>query len=394
MASVRRRGTKDSKPVWTLTVFCGWGPDPKQPGQLKKLTKSETFIGSERKALAKAAALERDREQGIVTPGKLTMGELLDDVLLDYQMNGKDLEWATRVVEKHLRPKFAGLSPAKVTTATLRKYVTERMEQGAKGSTINRSLSVLRRAFNLGKKAGKVVVTPFFPMLTESNARTGFIEREQYIALRDALPEYLRPLLAFSYFTGCRRGEMLGLKWSQVDMDSRVVRLKPTETKNKHGRVIPLGQELWQMLVIQKQRRDTYFPNCEHVFFGDEGRPIVDFRRSWRNACYQAGLWQGDEATGNPTVILHDMRRSAIRDMVRSGVPEKQCMEISGHRTRSIFDRYDVVNEADLLEAVRKRDEYHRAKDQAEPEADSEKIPKSPISNGATAHGGGSKLLN
>ena len=161
-----------------------------------------------------------------------------------------------------------------------------------------------------------------------------------------------------------RRGEILSLKWEHVDLLNRQIRLNPGDTKNGEGRVIPLGDELADTLRSQLHLRNTTVPDCQLVFFRivktkehpvPRWLPIGDFRKAWEAACAESGL---------TSQKFHDLRRSAVRNLVRSGVQERVAMMISGHKTRSVFDRYNIVSEQDLTDAVRKLQKF---RDAAEP---------------------------
>ncbi len=134
---------------------------------------------------------------------------------------------------------------------------------------------------------------------------------------------------------------MRGLEWRDVDLTGHVVRLRPELSKNKTGRVLPLQGELLDVLERAATRRRL---DCTRVFHVD-GQPIGAFRKSWARACKTAGL---------ENLIVHDLRRSAVRNMVRAGITERACMALSGHKTRAIFDRYNIVSEADLTDAAGK----------------------------------------
>lgn len=155
---------------------------------------------------------------------------------------------------KNTKPLFPDLEVTAITTEAIKKYVAFRRstDQGARpyrgrldevqqipikpacNATINRELALMKHSFHLGWKSTprKVATVPYIPMLEEHNVRKGFFEHDQFLAMRTALPEYLRPVLTFAYYTGCRRGEILALQWSQVDLLERAVRLEPGTTKN------------------------------------------------------------------------------------------------------------------------------------------------------------------
>jgi integrase len=304
------------------------------------------------------------------------VAQLLDDVLLDYQTNGKAVRFARAAIEHHLRLYFRGRRAVSVSTEAVKKHVAFRRsnDQGTRpyrgrlnevkqipiqpacNATINRELALLKHAFYLGWKSTprKVANVPYIPMLEEHNVRTGFFEHNQFVALRAALPEHLRSVLTFAYYTGCRRGEILTLKWSQVDLSERVVRLEPGTTKNDQARILPLTTELYETLAMQRSVRDTKFPACPWLFFNESGSKIGRFQRSWRTACEAAKLAAG----GVPGRLFHDLRRSGVRNLIRAGVPDSVAIRISGHKTRSVFERYNIVSERDLHDAARKLEIY------------------------------------
>ena len=185
---------------------------------------------------------------------------------------------------------------------------------------------MLRRSLNLARRSGKLGVVPLLPSkLTENNVRKGFFERDDFLRHREALPLELKPVTTFAFWTGCRKSEILLLRWSQVDFDEAVVRLEPGETKNDEARIIPLAGELLEMLRMQKHIRDARWPACPWVFFRG-GRQIKSIRGAWERACVEVGLV---DENGDAMRLFHDLRRTGVRNLVRAGVPERVAMAIS-----------------------------------------------------------------
>ena len=128
----------------------------------------------------------------------------------------------------------------------------------------------------------------------------------------------------------------------QVDWEGQVIRLSATQTKGGDARLFPFGlaPELKEILEQQWPVRDGMFVSHR------QGARIKSFRRVWTRACRKAGL-EGR--------LVHDLRRSAARDFRRKGVSEGEIMKLCGWKTRAMFDRYNIIDEADLAQAVAKR---------------------------------------
>jgi integrase len=323
--------------------------------------------------------------------GRFTFNEAARDLLNDYTTNDKDsFDEVRRRVEKHLLPFFGGRRLVSITTIDVRAYIAYRKAEttvvrrehtrtvngkiihireqrretaGPSNGEINRELQHLKRMFSLAMQADRIFRKPHIPMLDESTPRKGFFEREQFESVRRHLPESLQPLVTFAYVTGWRvPSEVQTLQWSQVDFSADTVRLEPGMTKNGEARVFPFTAELRAVLEAQRAAHDNLKAAgiiCPWIFFrliakGRGGtkypKPITAFTKAWKAACVAAGC---------PGRIPHDFRRTAVRNLVRAGVPEKTAMKLTGHLTRSVFDRYNIVSEGDLFTAAAQLDAFH-----------------------------------
>jgi len=305
-----------------------------------------------------------DRREGEIAQGKVpgvhfekvTFDQLAEDFLRDYRINQrKSLARAERSVN-HLKELFEGEKVPAITTPRINAYIEERINEGAANATINRELSALKRMLNLGAKQTPPIVdrVPHIPMLKENNARKGFFEHDESLAMRDALPEYLKGFFTFAYKCGWRLSEIAGLTWAQVDRQQGIVRLEVGETKNDEGRTFYLDDELREVFNSQWEARKNGRKVLPYVFPNRKGNDkIKRFDKAWKKACEDAGFG---------CRLFHDLRRTAVRNMVRSGIPERVAMTISGHKTRSVFERYNITNDADLIDAARKQEAYLKSR--------------------------------
>ena len=205
-------------------------------------------------------------------------------------------------------------------------------------------------------------------MQKENNVRTGFLKDADYTKLAEEGGKeglWFRTLLCLAYSFAFRKGELLAMRVSQIDLASRIIRLEVGTTKNGKGRTISMTQEVFTLLsacIVGKKQND-------HVFTRANGHPVRDFRRTWNSVCVRAGVGHyagtecnevvtGEKCTcGNCAVryqgvIFHDLRRTGVRNLRRLGVAESVAMKISGHKTAAVFKRYDITDEADIADVA------------------------------------------
>lgn len=271
-------------------------------------------------------------------PTVVTLRTLVDAYLQEYEVRQFRLNIA-RCWAAHLRAHFGDDALASdITTYRIRLYQVARRQQGAAPATVNRETSALNRMFRIVVEWGWLTTGPVLPgRLRESPPRQGFFEHREYVAVRRNLPPSFQDVLDFAYYSGWRKREILELTWDEVDLTGGVVRLAPGRSKTGLGRVLPLSAPLVAVLKRRKKRR-----GARQAVFGRDGITVRAWRTAFRHACEKAGL------TGR---LLHDCRRTAARNLIRAGVPERVAMTLTGHKTRCVFDRYNIVNERELVTA-------------------------------------------
>lgn len=277
---------------------------------------------------------------------RISVSDLYESLERDYAINArKSLRDLKIRWNKHLQGSFSQMSVTAVTTEQISAYVAKRLQESASNATVNRELAALKRMYKLAIKTGRLKFgeQPYFPMLKERNVRKGFVKDAQYSELARTTGEiglWLRGLFELGYTYGWRKSELLGLRVSQLDFAERTIVLYAGETKNDAARMVGMTAAVYELLmslVVGKAPESKVFTR------GRENRPIAGFRKAWAAAT---------KAAGCEGLLFHDLRRSGVRNLVRAGVTEKVAMTITGHKTRSVFERYNIVSDADVRQAV------------------------------------------
>jgi integrase len=369
VGSLYRRGA-----VWWIKYYVDGRPVRESTGYTKE----------------KAARREMKKREGRAASGlpilpradRIRYEETAGDLRIHYKTVRADRavpRWAKASLTR-LDAFFTGRRVVAVTPTVVAEYVQERQAEGAANGTINRELAVLLRMLRLAYEHGKLARMPVIRKLKEAPPRAGFFERGHYEAVRRRLKPDLQAAVAVAYTYGWRVQEILGLERRHVDLEAGTLRLDPGSTKNDEGRVIYLTPELARLLGEQLERiraveRKTgrIIPYLFPYLRGRrrQGTRRRDFRKSWATACVAAGFFRVEPVLDGegkprmkrdgtpvvvkkPTKLVHDFRRTAVRNLVNAGVPERVAMSVTGHKTRSVFDRYHIVSPADLQTATRR----------------------------------------
>jgi len=294
---------------------------------------------------------------------KVLFDDLAKDLLTDHELSKRKSMERTKISIAHLEKVFAGVKVVNIDSSRIKEYIDMRRNDSIESATINRELDALKRMFSLGAECSppKVHTIPHIPKLKGNPPRKGFVECGDFLALREKLPDYLKDFCTFAYRTGWRKSEITKMKWDQVNLSQETVTLNAGETKNDEARIVYLDNELKGIFERQLEARKHGQKILPYVFLNeDKTDRIKSFRKAWISACIKAGFWAWDEEKKIKVSlkIFHDFRRSAVRNLVRSGIPEGVAMKISGHKTRSVFERYNIVSDSDLKMAAQKQEAY------------------------------------
>ena len=221
---------------------------------------------------------------------KTRFEELAASIREDYAINKRRSSRRVEDYLKHLTAFLSGMRASAITTERIRGYIAKRQSEKATNGTINRELACLKRMFRLAynQTPPKVAGVPYIPMLEEHNVRR-FFTQEEYLSVRGALPDYAQVAVTIAYHTGMRIGEILTLKWSQVDLVQGKISLAPMQTKTETPRVIYMTADLYQVLAEAKRRQQASFPHCQWVC-AFQGLPVESIKTCWRTACKRVGL--------------------------------------------------------------------------------------------------------
>ena len=294
-----------------------------------------------RNKLKEVHAHELDASKPFITQRarKRTVADLMDALKADFEIRGK---WNPQVRTniEHVRSAFGHIRATALTADHVDDYIQTRLSTGAAKASINRVAQLLKQAYGLAE-----LPAPRIRRLDESgNVRRGFLTEPEVRRVISNLPIELADFTLFAWLTGMRKGEIASLRWE--DFDGDCIRLRAEDAKNGTARLIPLEGELVDLVERRKTARQFKVDGLimmSALIFHRGGQPIREFRKSWATACRLSGICR----------LFHDLRRSACRNMVAAGVAQVTAMQLSGHKTDSMFRRYAIVAENDMRAALR-----------------------------------------
>jgi len=258
---------------------------------------------------------------------------------------------------KRFNQELGDVIVGKIRPTDLEDYQVKRKAAGRADKTVDDEIACIKAAVNKAfdnslvdgdvlrvfKKIGKL-------LKRNSNARKRIITPQEFDQLYQQLPPHGKLVLALGFYTGMRRGEILNLTWDKVSLKERVIRLEAGDTKDKEAREIPLCDSLYVILkAIPRNLHDN------HVVLY-QGRPIKNISTTLQTAARKAGITYG--RTKKDGFVLHDTRHSFNTNMRKAGVQESVIMEITGHSSREMFDRYNTVDAEDRRKAIQQLEKF------------------------------------
>lgn len=344
---VFKRGSR-----WWIAFYDGHGKEHRESAGL-------ALRDAQRLLHDRLAAVHQGKWYG-ATAERLTVREVLDAYVADLTARRKK---SIRNVVSHLKPvrvEFNDVRVLQLTVAALTEYIAQRRAQHAADGTITQEMIFLRSALRLAHRLQRIPSLPYIPTAGPGGVRKGFVDVGLFDQIHAKMPQPYADLAEFVYLTGWRYEEVVGLELACVFLADAEIRLP--ETKNGEGRVIALDGRLLELVERWWAKRRL---DCPYLFHRN-GRRVKDaLREHWRTAAAAAGV--PEVKRQGPTgwrsfagVTIHDLRRSAIRNMRRAGVAESVAMTISGHRSIQVFRRYDITSHEDQRRALAATEAYRQ----------------------------------
>jgi integrase len=351
--------------VWWIDYYMDGHRKRERIGVDKRL--AETVLRKRKVEIAEGKYLDRQR------PVTTTFEDLAEAYLSYARDQQQKRSWARdRTSIRALTGYFGGKRLTELTPASIEQYrawrraTISRRGRAVMPATINRELACLKRMFNVARK-GLMVLKGGVPLVNpmamvsldrERNERDRVLSGEEFRCLYYAAAPWLQPLLLVAYHTGMRAGEIRSLRWDQVDLKAGTIRLKSTDTKTDEGRVIPLNQALTSTLktatryvrcpwvFVNPSLVDAWQATPEHV---DPRYQVTSITHAFERACRKAGVTHA---------TFHDLRHTFVTNARRAGIDYFRIMAITGHKTMTVFKRYNTIDRDDLQQAMRQLDTY------------------------------------
>lgn len=264
----------------------------------------------------------------------------------------KSMERYISILNAHLLPYFSSNTASEITPAMVELYRKKRLDENASTSTINLELNCMSAIFTHAMKKERLLeYNPLSEIKREkaNNERDRVITEDEYVRILGRLVDnprarnrslaYVKPITIVAWNTAMRIGELLNLKWSNVDLRQRIITLEPEQTKGKQKRIIPMNEPVFKVF---RELSELLYMGVEHVLTRN-GKPLKSIDRAFQRAVKEAGI---------EDFRFHDIRHCAITRWRREGNDLLTIMKISGHKTMKVFKGYNSFDTDDLREVV------------------------------------------
>jgi integrase len=304
-----------------------------------------------------AAAEHRERELLIAKAeerwikkdpsGQVTLGELADWYLALPEVKAKRSYGRDVLSIAHLKRFMGGMVLREIIPALIESYRYQRLAESSgrtpgtltTPATVNRELACLKTIFNKAVANEKIMTNPAakIKLMKENNERSRVLNHSEYQKLIRVSPPHLADIITVAYYTAMRAGEIMGLTWDMVDMRERILNLPAWLTKTQEARIVPMAYEVAKVL----HDLPRGFPGTP--VFRYRGKGVSSVQRSFKKACQNAGI---------KDFTFHDLRHTAINNWRLAGHDYFRIMAASGHKSMSVFKRYNTVSKAELMKLV------------------------------------------